>query len=139
MHQRRSSWQQPLYSDKKTFKCGSRLLQTPKESLPAGTGGRRAMGPGRQRAAIRLDATKCIFWNFRSPEKTCLFCLVMQAPRGIAEVRGCLLQLKVKQLRTGTDFPSAQHLLSEAYPPTISLVFHLLIQEPSNEQSCFGA
>lgn len=94
------------------------------------------MGPGRQRAAIRLDATKCIFWNFRSPEKTCLFHLVvMQAARGIVEVRGCLLQLKVKQLRTGTDSPSAQHLLSEAHAPTISLVFHLFIQEPFNEQS----
>lgn len=46
------------------------------------------MEPGRQRAAIRLDATNCIFWNFRSPEKTCLFRLAMQAARGIVEVRG---------------------------------------------------
>lgn len=27
--------------------------------------------PGRQMVVIRLDATKRIFWNFRSPEKTC--------------------------------------------------------------------
>lgn len=31
------------------------------------------MGPSRQMAVIRLDETKCIFWNFRSPQKTCCF------------------------------------------------------------------
>lgn len=31
------------------------------------------MRPGRQMVVIRLDATKCIFWNFRSPQKTCRF------------------------------------------------------------------
>lgn len=67
------SWQQPLYPDKETFERGSRLLQTPRESVPGGTGGGRATEPGRQMVVIRLDATKCIFWNFRSPRKTCWF------------------------------------------------------------------
>lgn len=34
---------------------------------------RGTLEPGRQMVVIRLDATKYIFWNFRSPQTTCWF------------------------------------------------------------------
>lgn len=43
----------------------------PGKACQGGTGGGQATEPSRQMVVIRLDATKCIFWNFRSPQKTC--------------------------------------------------------------------
>lgn len=49
------------------------------------------MGPSRQMVVIRLDAGKSIFWNFRSPRRTCQFPLVMQATRGTGKDRAVCL------------------------------------------------
>ena len=101
------------------------------------------MVPGRQMVVIRLDATKRTFWNFRSPEKTCqsaspspqpLCHPVMQAARSVGAVHP---HLRVRHPRTGTGLPLSPTAFSQkAHLPVTSLVIHLFIQQPFDEQRC---
>lgn len=90
-----------------------------------------SQGPGRQMVVIRLDATKCIFWNFKSPEKICWFPRDAGCPKYRGRLPPAQSQAALDKQRT---LPQPNSLLSEAYPPTISLVIHLFIQQPSYEQ-----
>lgn len=89
------------------------------------------MGPSRHMVVIRLYASKYIFWNFRSPEKTCRFPSVMQATRGTVKGRGHVLLALSQAVLDKHRTPLRPSLLSEAHLPFISLVIPFFTQQPS--------